>query len=320
MGHICYTKIKYLGGEKMEEKDVLKRLIRNESLFKKICVVTQRYDILPRDKDHLGAYIEYQDIDELREDFLEELTDSIVDWVYSTEKFLELKEKAIQKGKTEAAASQEVGRKARQKFRANHNSDKLLVQGQFGELLLFHFIQYCMQAVPLLRKMSITTSPKHERFGADAIHYKKDGEKHIIIFGEAKTYTSKYKFNEAFEDALDSILDTYANRRKELSLYVHEDFLDDELNQIAEAYLDNNLKPVEIHLVSIVTYNEVQSLSKTNEESIKIQIEKIIEEKYRDFDKSKIDLESNPILNRITYIVFPVWDLKDLAEKFQRLI
>ena len=29
-----------------------------------------------------------------------------------------------------------------------------------------------MKAVPLLRKMSITTSSGHESFGADAIHYK----------------------------------------------------------------------------------------------------------------------------------------------------
>ena len=161
----------------MDEKDILKRLVQNDALFRKIHVITQTYDILPNDKEHIGAYIEYQDINELREDFLEELTDSIVDWIYSSEKFNELKQKAISKGKTEAAATQEVGRKAKQKFRANHNSDKLLIQGQLGELLLFHFIQRCMKAVPLLRKMNITTSSEHERFGADAIHYKVEKEK-----------------------------------------------------------------------------------------------------------------------------------------------
>ena len=38
------------------------------------------------------------------------------------------------------------------------NFDELLIQGQFGELLLFHFIQKFMQATPLLRKMKIATS------------------------------------------------------------------------------------------------------------------------------------------------------------------
>ena len=128
-------------------------------------------------------------------------------------------------------------RKALQKFRKG-SEDKLLVQGQFGELLLFHFIQKCMKAIPLLRKMKITTSSQHERFGADAIHYKIENEKNIIVLGEAKTYSSKYKFNVAFEDALNSILNTYKTHRDELNLYVHEDFLDKDMDMIAEAYLD----------------------------------------------------------------------------------
>ena len=297
----------------MEEKDILKRLIKNKALFKNIHVITQRYDILPNNKNHIGAFIEYQDIDELRDDFL-------VDWIYSAPKFAQLKKKAIAKGKSEAAASQEIGRKARNKFRANHNSDKLLIQGQLGELLLFHFIQHCMHAIPLLRKMSITTSANHERFGADAIHYKIENGKHIMIFGEAKTYTSSYKFNEAFEDALDSIINTYNQRRKELKSYIHEDFLDDELNKVAEDYLNNELNPVEVHLVSIVTYNETSNINITNQIDIQAQIKKVIEEKYKNFDKSKIDIVKNPILRRITYIVFPVWDLKDLAERFQSML
>lgn len=304
----------------MEEKDVLKRLIKNDALFKKIHVITHEYDILPNDKKHVGAYIEYQDIDELRDDFLEELADSIVDWIYSADKFAKMKKEAIKKGKSEAAAAQEIGRLARHKFRANHNDDKLLIQGQLGELLLFQFIQHCMHAVPLLRKMSITTSPDHERFGADAIHYKIHNGTHIIILGEAKTYTSKYKFNEAFEDALNSIIDVYNNRRKELRLYVHEDFLDDEMNRVAEAYLNNTLNPVEVHLVSIVTYNEEQDLNKLNETEIRKQIDQIIENRYKNFDNSKIDINKHPILARITYIVFPVWNLRDLAERFQKLI
>lgn len=304
----------------MEEKDILKRLIKSNSLFRMIHVTSRIYDILPNNKEHIGAYIEYQDINELRDDFLDELADSIIDWIYSSEKFLELKKAAMKKGKTEAAATQEVGRKAKQKFRGNHLSDNLLIQGQLGELLLFQFIQYCMRAVPLLRKMQITTSSDHERFGADAIHYKLEQGKNIIILGEAKTYTSKYKFNEAFEDALNSILNTYENHRKELNLYVHEDFLDKKMNLVAEEYLNNTLKPVEIELVSIIIYNETSTLNKVSEKDIQQQIEKIIEKKYRDFDNAKINIIQNPILSRITYIVFPIWNLKDLAERFQKMI
>ena len=304
----------------LEEKDVLKRLIKNDSLFNMIGVVVKQYDILPNNKEHIGAYIEYQDIQELRDNFVEELSDTIVDWIYSSEKYKEIKGKLVKNGKSEAAASQHIGRKAKNKFRANKNSENILIQGQMGELLLYHFIQKCMKAVPLLRKMNIATSSDHERFGADAIHFKIKNGKNIIILGEAKTYTSKYKFNEAFSDAIDSILNTYNKHRAEVGLYVHEDFLDAEMNKIAEKYLNNTLKPVEIQLVSIVTYNELSKINKIDEATIRNDIEKLIEERYRNYDNNKIDISKNPILSRITYIVFPVWDLKELAEKFQKLI
>ena len=304
----------------MEEKDILKRLIKNDSLFNMIGVIVQQYDILPNNKEHIGAYIEYQDIQELRDGFVEELSDTIVDWIYSSEKYEEIKKKMVNSGMSEAAASEYIGRKAKNKFRANKNSENVLIQGQMGELLLYHFIQKCMKAVPLLRKMNIATSSDHERFGADAIHFKIENDKNIIILGEAKTYTSKYKFNEAFSDALDSILNTYNKHRSELGLYIHEDFLDDEMNIVAEKYLNNTLKSVEIQLVSIVTYNELSQIDKIDENTIRNNIKKIIEDRYRNYDKNKINMRNNPILSRITYIVFPVWDLKELAEKFQKLI
>lgn len=285
-----------------------------------IGVIVQQYDILPNNKEHIGAYIEYQDIQELRDEFVEELSYTIVDWIYSSEKYEEIKKKMVNSGMSEAAASEYIGRKAKNKFRANKNSENVLIQGQMGELLLYHFIQKCMKAVPLLRKMNIATSSDHERFGADAIHFKIENDKNIIILGEAKTYTSKYKFNEAFSDALDSILNTYNKHRSELGLYIHEDFLDDEMNVVAEKYLNNTLKSVEIQLVSIVTYNELSQIDKIDENTIRNNIKKIIEDRYRNYDKNKIDMRKNPILSRITYIVFPVWDLKELAEKFQKLI
>ena len=275
----------------LEEKDILKRLIKNDSLFNMIGVIVQQYDILPNNKEHIGAYIEYQDLQELRDGFVEELSDTIVDWIYSSEKYEEIKKELVKSGKSEAAASQHIGRKAKNKFRANKNSENVLIQGQMGELLLYHFIQKCMKAVPLLRKMNIATSSDHERFGADAIHFKIENDKNIIILGEAKTYTSKYKFNEAFSDALDSILNTYNNHRSELGLYVHEDFLDDEMNVVAEKYLNNTLKSVEIQLVSIVTYNELSKIDKIDENTIRNNIKKIIEDRYRNYDKNKIDMK-----------------------------
>ena len=57
------------GGGLLKEKDILKRLVKNDALFRNIHVITQNYDIIPKDKNHMGAYIEFQDLNELREDF-----------------------------------------------------------------------------------------------------------------------------------------------------------------------------------------------------------------------------------------------------------
>lgn len=303
----------------MLKDDIVKRLIENESLFNKIHVIQQNFDILPNNKKHIGACIKYQDLYEMRREFIRELVDSVVDWVYSSEKYKALISTTMRMGKTEGSANSAVISKAKQKFRTG-TGDQLCIQGQLGELLLFHFIQRQFKAVPLLRKMPITTSSAHERFGADAIHYKIDNGKNILILGEAKTYTSNYKFSAAFEDALNSILDTYEKHRQEINLYLHEDFLDADMDQVAESYLNGTMENTEVHLVSIVTYNETNNLKIINQEDILDQIKKIIEERYHAFDNRKIDITNNPILSRITYIVFPVWNLEKLAKDFQDLL
>ena len=143
----------------MTKEDIKARLINNDALFKNIYVFEQQFDIVPEDRKHYGAAVSYQDIMELRSDFLEQLIDTVVDWVYSSEKYAALKAKFIESGKSEGAAVSQVVRKAKAKFR--RGDDKLLIQGQLGELLLFHFIQRFKGAVPLLRKMPITTSAEH---------------------------------------------------------------------------------------------------------------------------------------------------------------
>ena len=294
----------------MENKDY------NKLLFNKMHIYKNKYDIIPEKDSHLGISIDVRDLSFVSEEFLNELLDSVVEWVYSQEKYKDLVEHIIGKGKNISSANAEIIRKAKNKFRKN--DDQLLVQGQFGELLLFHFIQRFFCAEPILRKMPITTSNKHERFGADAIHYVEENGKNIIILGEAKTYTSDYSFNTAFENSINSILDTYNGLSNELDLYVYEDFLSENMKKIVESYLDNSLFNIETHLVSVVIYNETKKIKYTSENEIKNQINKIIENHYKNFDNSKIDIKKHTILNRITYIIFPVWALDELANKFQK--
>ena len=73
-------------------------------------------------------------------------------------------------------------------------------------------------------------------------------------------------------------------------------------------------------MTCIVVYNETSDINGNSEEEIKQKINDIIKNKYSNFDKNKIDVATNTILKRITYIVFPIWKLDELAKTFQKMI
>jgi hypothetical protein len=280
--------------------------------------VQQSFNLLP-DKKHYGTCINYVDLQEFRDEFCEELVNTISEWVYSQKKAAEVIDQMIKEGRSSQNAQNTLTTEAFKKFR-NHSTDKLLVQGQFGELLLFNFLQIFFRCVPLLRKMPITTSLGMERFGADAIHYKLEKDKNIFYLGEAKTYISKYKFEVAVEDAINSILNTYLEHRKELGRYVYDAFIDDSLIQVATDYKNGTLKNVEINLVSVITYCETKKIEKKNEIQIKDDIIKIIEERGKAVDRKIFDKIDKGLHPRFNYIILPVWELDNLLEKFKKLI
>ena len=106
----------------MTKEDIKARLIQNDALFNNIYVVEQQFDILPDDRIHYGAAITYQDLMELRSDFLEQLVDTVVDWVYSSEKYADLKARFMASGKSEGAAVSQIARKANEKFRRGNDN------------------------------------------------------------------------------------------------------------------------------------------------------------------------------------------------------
>ena len=67
----------------------------------------------------------------------------------------------------------------------------------------------------------------------EEIYLKIESNQNIIYLGEAKTYEAEYRFNVAFEKAINSILDTYNSYRKELDFYMYEDFIEEKYYDIA---------------------------------------------------------------------------------------
>lgn len=266
------------------------------------------------DKNHYGTAINYTDIRERKTDFLKELVNTVTSWVYSHQKCKEIIEERSSVTKDYGNAATFLTTQAFSKFRPGHP------QGQFGELLLFNFIQHFYKAVPLLRKQRITTSTGHERFGADAIHYKKENDHNILIIGESKCYMSEYKFKQAFQVSLESIVTSFNDIDKELDLYIYDDFVEPELESVAKQYKVGILPNVEYDLVCMIAYNEHRSLTGENEKAIKEEIKITIKEQLKSLAPETFTQIDRRILNRINFIVFPLWDIKELLDQFQRKV
>lgn len=288
-------------------------LTHTESLMNHVYWFKQDFNISPR-KDHIGTTIDYTDIICRDHDFLRELVDTVSGWVYNKAKAKQVIDERIALTSSELNAYSFLTTQAFSKFRPG------FPQGQFGELLLFNFIQFFFKAVPLLRKQRITTSVGHERFGADAIHYKKDGEKHHIILGESKCYKSDYQFNNALETSLESIVKTVTEFNKEMDLYTYDDFLEPELENIAKQYKNNELENVYFEFVCLIAYNENRNFEGENEDEIKQSIRSIIQDRCTSFDANHFEAIDTRILNRINYIIFPIRQLDSLLGEFQKLV
>lgn len=263
-------------------------------------------------KEHDGVAIDYVDIKERRHDFILELRNTITSWVYSKERCRSIIDKRLSEtGDDVGNAAAFLTSLARTKFR------KGFPQGQFGELLLFNFLQHFFHAVPLLRKMPITTSTGHERFGADALHYLKESDTNLFYLGESKCYESDYSFKSAFKASLDSVIATFHDLDRELDLYTYESFIERELIEVAADLKAGKLSNVRFELVCLVVYNEKTKLELKSEDEIRSSIKNVIVNQCEKFEKSNWSNFDQSILQRLHFVIFPAWNLEGLLTSFE---
>lgn len=260
---------------------------------------------------HRGAAVAHQDTLERKDDFLRELKNTMCSWVYSKKKYNEIFQIELhERGLDIQNASSHLQSLVREKFRKGYP------QGQFGELLLFNLLQHFFKAAPLLRKMPITTNQAIERHGADAIHFRPSNGKNVIFLGEAKTYSSRYKFKAALDDAIESILNSLENFSNELNLYVYDDFIEENLQEIASQIKRNKLANVVFELVCVISYQESD---KNKDGKSQVEIEKSIEDSvrshlikhqdgYKHLDQTK--------LGKVHFVFCPFWDFDKLLNGF----
>lgn len=277
------------------------------------CVHCFKQDIVkPKAKSHTGIAINYLDLIENTNSFIRELKSTASGWVYSSEKYNQIltKELSQRDGDIQNAISI-IEQTIKMKFR------KGCPQGQYGELLLFNLIQHFFHAAPLLRKMPITTNPNLERHGADAIHYLKNENGHTFYLGESKCYKSKYKFNEALSESVNSILTTLSNIQNEIQLYQHDDFIDPILQPIADGLINNTLDNPTFELVCLIVYTETSQVEAPSADEIRAKIEEIVKHRWDNTTDQLYENFHPGYISRINYIVFPSWSLEKLLESFE---
>lgn len=291
--------------------DIVALLSKTEAFMRTIHFVRGDFNLTPT-RDHIFQCLNYSDLLEMRDEFVEEMTAGITSFVYSRSKQEKIQAELLD-GREPSAAWQLVHQRCRQKFREGN------LNGQFSEMLLFVLLQHHFKAAPFLRKMPITTNPNLERNGADAMHIGKDGDEFILYLGEAKTYPSANgKVRPALADAVQDIVEThFVNHRRELNLYRFEDFISPELEQLARGYLDGKVD-LRVELVCIATYEAngaFRGMSRTE----------ILQNAFADFQRQvtptsfagvfeKIPENLKP---RMNYILFPVSELTKLVKAFR---
>jgi len=290
--------------------DIIPLLSKTEAFLNTMYYVEIDLSLKPQ-KQHIATCIKYSGLIQLRGNFIRQLTNSVIKYVYSGAKQTQILEELTTGNDAvdESDAITELYQQACQYFRPSD------IHGQFSELLLFNFLQHHFKALPVVRKMTITTNPAVERNGADAIHLAKvnPGE-YIVYLGEAKTYTSGFK--KAFQSALKSIITAYNEHRKELQLYNYSEFLEEPVRELMKDYLKCKID-LPVKLVVIISYCTGNTPNKTNAEDFhKHYIEDAVKECQKIVDADYANINEG-LLPQLHYIIFPVDELAKLLDDFK---
>lgn len=289
-------------------------IAKTDALLNTMYAVQEDFGLTLSTAKHIGTCINFVDLQEMRTQFIEELTNTVLTYVYAPTRQSKLCGDLMKQGRDEAGAWRQLYKRARAKFRPSS------LHGQFSELLLCNLLQHYYRAVPLVRKMSLTTNPKLERNGADAIHIAKAGGSYRLFIGEAKTYDRQHGgLKEALVDGIkDLIKKHYQDHANELNLYTFEDFVPPELEEIARRYRAGSLTDVEVHLVCIVAYDEKTDVVGNSRQEKLDCIMHTLREAIKQAAKAKaVTTIPQELVPRVNCIFFPVQKMDELIETFR---
>ncbi len=255
--------------------------------------------------------------DRNREDeFLEWLIENLP--IYALPKEERIKKKySIQEGVR-------LTRQAFKKFAKNAKT------GELGEVILFYLLEVFEGAVQIVNKMPLKTSQNMYVNGADAIHFKADGNLRILYLGESKTGES---FSRVLEDSFHDTDEYYKGGKMRFDIdlatgHLSTDILKQDRDMIKE-YLNPFKKDLSklAHVHAVFLGYHYKALSdfegQLSGEELK---NKVIEQYGKDIEKYLKSIEDKfdnyPKLKdkQFLFFVVPFKDLESLRKKFVKVI
>jgi hypothetical protein len=269
-----------------------------------------------------GVCIKHRSTGDMTSEFLKRMLSMITDFVYDKSMQDSITSKKLREGHTIAQSFTELALLAENKFRKYgrelRDEEKVDVQGQFSELLLFVFLQAFFDAVPVVRKMRLTTSSEFERHGFDALHLSYEDGKYHLYVGEAKTYDRKDRpLRNAVADAVEGVIEHYHRLNKELGLYIYEEFIPEEIEQIVKDYFYRRHGNFEEHLVCVCSYVQDAELEGFNPEEKNQKFLDLITQATQNMRHPIWKDSQKEYLPKIHLIMFPVNKLGDLLKRFR---
>jgi hypothetical protein len=270
-----------------------------------------------------GVCIKQHSAKDLREDFIESMVAIILDFVYPEERqdaeIGKIRGRGHSKGQAFSLLAQAAQKKFRQYSPKMKNNQEFGIKGQFSELLLFVFLQNFFQAVPVLRKMPLITSNKFERYGFDALHIGTQNGVVEFILGEAKTYDrEKNALRAAIEESISSVINHHELLREELGLYIHEEFIPLELEELTYKYMKMIDGPYKETYVCLCCYQANLEFDSLDADAKNKSVMKMIGDEMRKWDNMPWKPHAEKYLPNLHLLLFPIADLGQMLKTFRQ--
>lgn len=107
--------------------------------------------------------------------------------------------------------------------------------GEFGEIILFHFLELTEGAVQIVNKMPLKTAGNVHSFGADALHFSFKDNLKVLYLGESKT-------GKSFSEILNKSLTSTENHSNDLQLACN--YLSDDIPDTVRKEIKDYLNPL----------------------------------------------------------------------------